>query len=235
MKAGRGLWRSVFSSMTSHPDFQLLTPPARLTLLILRVGGQSTIAGIGRVYTEPLTAETGLTPRRIRAALAELSEKPTLEAPWIVRDGNLVWVRNALRFDPNLTLANVNHKQAVQRAVSALPASSEVVQHFRAYYRLPAEQEDALGPSHQVGDGVSQGGIRSSSSTPNSTPSSTPSHGGSLSLVSSIEPEQPGNGSGTPQRRAAPGEYQQALRRIQEKHPRLTEAQAQDEALHADE
>jgi len=164
-----------------HPDFRVLTPHARLTLLVLRVAGQSNIAGIGWGYTEPLVAETGLAPRQIRAALLELEKKPTPEAPWIYRDGNLVWVRNALRFDPNLTLNNPNHVRAVQRSVAGLPRSSEIVQRFRDYYHLAEEREEAIGASHAAshegthhrGDGVSHGGIRSSRRTPSPNPNPT--------------------------------------------------------------
>ena len=31
-RIGRGLWRGVYSSIVDHPDFQALTPYARLTL-----------------------------------------------------------------------------------------------------------------------------------------------------------------------------------------------------------
>lgn len=240
VKAGRGIWRGIYSSMTSHPDYQVLSSHARLTLLTLRLGGQSTIAGIGRVYMEALVAETGLSRRQVNAALCELEQKPSPEAPWIVRDENLIWIRNALRFDPTLTLNNSNHVPPVQRAVAALPRSSQVVQRFRSYYRLPEEGEEVMGTSdgashegtHEGRDGASHGGIRSSSGTPtpilNRTP--IPSPGGSLSLVSN-QNQEPGKGSEAPLRRPAPGEYQETLERVRAQHKDWTELQVQDEAL----
>jgi hypothetical protein len=172
-RADRGIWRGVYSSMLSHPDYTVLSPHARLTLLTLRIGGQSTPAGIGRVYMDALVTETGLSRRRVEEALVELEERPSREAPWILRDGNLIWIRNALRFDPTLTLRNRNHVPTVQRALAALPRSSPVVERFRRYYVLPELREATPVASAMASDGLSP------FHPPSHPPSHAPSHGGS--------------------------------------------------------
>jgi hypothetical protein len=205
-RAGRGIWRGVYSSMTSHPDYQVLSPHARLVLLTLRLGGQSTIAGLGRVYMEPLLAETGLSLRHVKAALLELEQTPSPERPWIVRDGPLVWIRNALKFDPTVTVNNPNHLSSVERAVAALPRSSPAVQRFRDYYRLPDQGEETPvasdGVSHEgthAGtDGVSHdaSGLGSRNRTPNRnrTPKRIPSADESLSVGSNPGLQRRNNG-----------------------------------------
>jgi hypothetical protein len=201
-RADRGIWRGVYSSMLSHPDYQVLSPYARLTLLTLRVGGQSTSAGIGRVYMDALVAETGLSRRRVQEALVELEQQPSRETPWILRDGKLVWIRNGLRFDPTLTLSNSNHVPTVQRAVAALPRSSPVVQQFRRYYGLPELGEETPAPSHGVShpvshggrDGVSHGGSGIGSRNRKRTPKRIPSAGESLSVGSNPELQRRNNG-----------------------------------------
>lgn len=66
-KIGRGIWRGVYSAIVDHPDFQSLTPNARLTLLVCRVGSLNTAASIFRYYLEPLQEQTGLTREELVA------------------------------------------------------------------------------------------------------------------------------------------------------------------------
>jgi len=245
-RPGRGLWRGIYVSMTSHPDYVGLSPHARLTILTLRLGGQSTLPGIGRVYMDALLAETGLTRRQLKAALDELERKPSAKTPWIVRDGALLWVRNALRFDPNLTFANPNHVLGVLRAVAALPRSSVVVQRFLEYYGLPepdqtseeATHHPSHPPSHEGRDGASHGGSGAvevavevlRESKRNSTP--TPRHGGLLSaLKGTTEPPSHDDSSRASVPLLQRGAYLEAVRRIEAKHPEWTTDQIGTEAL----
>lgn len=169
-RAGRGLWRAVYASLVDHEDFRALSPNARLVLFVLRLGPSTTIASIFTYYPAVVQAQTGLSPRALEAALKELEQRPSPERPWIVRDRNVLWIRNGLRFDPNLSVSNDNHIVAIRRTVAALPQRSVVVQQFLAYYLMLGPLEDGMGVSHGGRAGVSHGGSRSSSSTPNRTP-----------------------------------------------------------------
>ena len=180
-RAGRGLWRAVYASLVDHEDFRALSPNARLVLFVLRLGPSTTIASIFTYYPAVLQAQTGLSPRALEAALKELERTPSPERPWIVRDASVLWIRNGLRFDPNLSVSNDNHIVAIRRTVAALPQRSAVVQQFLTYYPVVGPMEDGMGASHGGRAGASHGGSRSSSSssTPNRTPeqnSETPPH-----------------------------------------------------------
>lgn len=230
-RAGRGLWRAVYASLVDHEDFRALSPNARLVLFVLRLGPSTTIASIFIYYREVLQAQTGLASRALEEALKELERTPSAERPWIVRDASVIWIRNGLRFDPNLSVGNDNHIVAVRRTVAALPQRSAVVQQFLAYYPLVGPMDDAMGASYRVREGASHGGSRSSSSTPNRTPeqNSEPAGDGSpapprfLSLLGKSQI----NGHPTC------GDYQDSLERLRRKHPELAEAEAQEQALRA--
>ena len=129
--ASRGVYRSIYSALPDDPDFQKLTSDARLTLLVARVCGQAGPAAIFRYYPELLQAQTGLSAKRLEAALCTLEQ-----AQWISREGVVLWIRNGLRHDPTTTLANVNHRKAVMNWLSGLPKVALIVT-FCDYYSLP--------------------------------------------------------------------------------------------------
>ena len=131
----RGVYRGIFSSLIDDPDYQRLTPPARLVLLTLRLCSQAGAAAIFRVYVVLVAEQTGIEVSEVEKALGELASSPSPERPWIFRDGPVVWVRNALRYDPNLRLADEKHKKSVERAVAALPRLP-IVAKFCRYYEI---------------------------------------------------------------------------------------------------
>src|SRR5262249_8625323 len=105
---GRGVWRAGYASIVDHRDFPVLSPPARLTLLGARLGSSNAIASIFRWHASVLQEQTGLDAAALEAALIELETKPP-RRPWIIRDERVLWIRNGLRFDPSVVLANPNH------------------------------------------------------------------------------------------------------------------------------
>jgi hypothetical protein len=138
--------------MVDHPDFQVLTPEARLTLLVCRVGTQNTAASIFRYYREALMAQTGLTAERLESALCELESKPSPSKPWITRDDRILWVRNGLKHDPSMSLHHENHRKSIVRAVAGLPKTS-TVRKFRRYYKLRIAMGDgsAIATPYPIG------------------------------------------------------------------------------------
>jgi hypothetical protein len=137
----RGVYRGVFSSLIDDPDYQRLTPSARLVLLTLRLCSQAGAAAIFRVYVVVLAEQTGLEVVDVEKALGELACSPSPEKPWIYQDGPVVWVRNALRYDPNLRLADEKHRKGVERAVAALPRLG-IVARFCRYYDIASPFDD---------------------------------------------------------------------------------------------
>lgn len=128
--APRGVYRSVYSVLFDDPDYQALKVPARLLLLTLRQCSDAGPAAIFRYYPEKLSAQTGLALKAIGQALEELQA-----GQWIAYRYPVVWVRNALRYDPTLSLSNSNHLEHVRRWLLGLPKSPVVVS-FCDYYKI---------------------------------------------------------------------------------------------------
>jgi hypothetical protein len=138
----RGVYRGIFSAMLDDPDYQRLTPDARLVLLTLRLCAQAGAAAIFRFYTPVLAEQTGLVSDDVEKALVELASSPSTEEPWVFREGPVAWVRNGLRYDPNLRLADPKHRKSVERAVQDLPRLA-IVARFCEYYELASPFDDS--------------------------------------------------------------------------------------------
>ncbi len=150
----RGVYRGIFSSLIDDPDYQALTPNARLVLLTLRLCTQAGAAAIFRAYTAMLSEQTGLTVLDLESALAELATSPSPGKPWILREGPVIWVRNGLRYDPNIRLADEKHLKGVTRALAALPRLG-IVARFCRYYKIASPLDDVAETSGGLGEDVS--------------------------------------------------------------------------------
>lgn len=126
----RGIYRGIYSSLFDDPDYQRLSPPAKLVLLTARQCSQAGPAAIFRYYPTTLAQQTGYALKVVRSALEELAH-----ANWIRYDDAVLWVRNGLRHDPAMRLADPKHHLAVARAIEALP-HREVVLTFCDYYGI---------------------------------------------------------------------------------------------------
>jgi hypothetical protein len=138
----RGVYRGIYSCLIEDPDYQRLSADARLVLLTLRLSAQAGAAAIFKVYGAVLAIQTGLEDGALEHALDELATSPSAERPWIYREAGIVWVRNALRYDPNIRLADPKHAKSVERAVAALPKLG-IVARFCDYYKIASPFEDA--------------------------------------------------------------------------------------------
>lgn len=159
----RGPYRGVYCALLDDPDFQRLTPDARLAFFTCRLCPQAGPAAIFRYYPELLALQSGLPPERLELALLELERER-----WISREGVVLWVRNGLRQDPNMHLSDAKHRKAVLRAVAALPRHDIVVM-FCDYYQLT---RPFVGPPKALPraiEGVSQPGAPSTSSSTRGT------------------------------------------------------------------
>jgi hypothetical protein len=67
---------------------------------------------------------------QVKAALEELEA-----GGWLIYDEAVLWVRNGLRFDPSMTLANEKHRKAISSGLDRLP-KSPVVLKFCDYYKI---------------------------------------------------------------------------------------------------
>lgn len=150
----RGVYRGLYSALPDDPDFQRLSPQARLVLYTLRVCKQAGPGVIFRYYPELLMAQTGLRYQAVETALQELER-----GVWIMREGVVVWVRNGLRYDPYMNLGNEKQRKGVLRSIEELPRLP-IVLKFCDYYGLqhpfsltPRETTETVKPfdTHSIG------------------------------------------------------------------------------------
>jgi hypothetical protein len=85
----------------------------------------------------------------------EVTEKALVELAadfWVIRQGPIVWLRNALRHDPSMRLSDAKHRKTIERWVLGLPKLS-IVLTFCDYYQITRPFEDPSkrprGPSPQ--------------------------------------------------------------------------------------
>lgn len=126
----RGTYRGLFSAIFDDPDYQALTPDARLVLLTVRLCLQAGPGAIFRYYPAVIASQTGLALEDVDKALRELAQ-----ADWVVRDDTILWVRNGLRYDPSVRLGDPKHRKAVEKALAALPKRA-IVLMFCDHYEI---------------------------------------------------------------------------------------------------
>jgi hypothetical protein len=81
-------------------------------------------------YVEAIEKQTGLTREAIKKALDTLCH-----TGWIAIQGGKVWVRNGLKWDPNISLNNEKQAKAIKKILLGLP-KSQLVKDFCAYYKI---------------------------------------------------------------------------------------------------
>jgi len=128
MAGQRGLYRSVHCSLVDDPEYQELSPGARHTLLTLRMCRDCTTAGIFRYYLTVLLEQTGYSPDEQEKHLAGLEA-----GGWILRDKTVLWVKNALKYEPSISLKNEKHIEGVRNHLRALPRTA-ILTDFLNYY-----------------------------------------------------------------------------------------------------
>jgi hypothetical protein len=132
----RGVYRGGYSALVDDLDFQRLSATARHALLTMRWSKEIGIACVWLLERDRLSVRMGVPRLEVDTALLELGASPTKPRPWMYFDGDLCWLRNGLRYDPTVNLANPKHKEGVMRQISALPRSPLIVRFCR-YYDLP--------------------------------------------------------------------------------------------------
>lgn len=122
----RGEYRPIYVVLVHDADYHALTPAAKLVFLHCKLNLGS--AGIGVLYAAALAEQTGLPESDIAVAMQQLEA-----GDWVRVDRNIVWVRNGLRFEPSLSVANPNHREWLRKHVAGLPRLP-ILDAFRAHY-----------------------------------------------------------------------------------------------------
>lgn len=157
----RGEYRIFFASLADDPDFHALSGDAAKLLILLKLSLPAT--GLGVIYPSKLADQVNCDKAHLERLLAELATpKPGSDHGWIVRDRNVVWLVNALRFETNLTHTNVKkHVPYVRKLVATIDAKLPIVAAFKAYYHdwFDSPSNGNGKPIDRLSDGGSGKGI----------------------------------------------------------------------------
>ena len=143
----RGAYRPIYRVIVDTPEFQDLSPEAKLLWYTLKM--KLGAAGIGVVYDDEIRDCTGL--EEIDGPRKEL-----LEGDWLITQRRVHWLRNGLRYEPSMSMKNEKHRTNIESVLSGLPRL-QIVLDFAEYYGVSAPYKSAPseGLSHRVSEGHS--------------------------------------------------------------------------------
>ena len=153
MGKDRGEYRAIHTVLVDSPEFIDLSPAAQLVFfqLKLRLGasGIDVIPAVEHVLAEATGYPTDAIGDAIGDAIAN---------GFLVRERNVLWIRNGLKFEPFRSLENDNHVTSILRHIESLP-KLQIVKDFADYYGLELEWHT---PSHtpSQSDGIPKHGER---------------------------------------------------------------------------
>ena len=187
----RGDYRAIHTVLLESPEFVDMSAHAQLIWFHLKLRLGATGIDVIPAAEAVLSEATNLPPEDVRNALFELQgESPSEGIPnpipegipnpprmgWLMRERNVFWLRNALKFEPSRTLTNDNHRKNVMKHLCGLP-KLKVVNDFADYYELVRPFPDlSPPPSPQVSPPPSPQ-VSPPPSPPKGIPDPLPDHG----------------------------------------------------------
>lgn len=126
----RGEYRAIHAAIITEPEFLSLSVPAKCLWFVLKL--KLGMSGINHLpaHQHQLRQLSGMTLQMIAKA------KNELRPHWLLWEGDILWLRNGLRWEPKISLDNDNHRKGVLNHLSGLPAQP-IVKAFCDYYELP--------------------------------------------------------------------------------------------------
>jgi hypothetical protein len=113
----RGKHQSIHTALIDDPQFQKLTPEAKLCFYTLKLMLGAAGIDVVRAHQLAIAEVTGLGIEAVRTALRDLDN-----AGFLMIEENVLWLRNGLRFNPALNLDNSNHRKSIKTHLEGLPA-----------------------------------------------------------------------------------------------------------------
>lgn len=144
-------YRPFGTALGDDEDFHALSGLAAKLLVILRL--DLSAAGIGKVYLSKLREQLGAEGLNggLERALEELEHRRRGQPyGWIIREGTVVWIVDALESEPNMSPESGKHRIFVGKHVAKLDPDSAIVQRFWDHYNMwrPDPRRDVpSGPS----------------------------------------------------------------------------------------
>lgn len=156
--AERGDYRGIYTVLGEDPDFQALGPDAQLVWFHLKLklgaSGIDVLHAAEAVLAERMGMASGwhedgmaMACGRVADALSRLQS-----GGWLIRDGSVLWLRNALKYEPSRMLSVPNHRKSILAHIAGLPKRS-IVNDFARFYELPIPFPE-LTPSATHEDGI---------------------------------------------------------------------------------
>ena len=143
-----GEYRPILKSIHGDKRFNSLCSEGRHLFYALKVElGASGIEFIP-AYREHFREITDLTRPRIDKGFTDLQEKGFLE---IEEEGRILWLRDGLKEDPNMSTGNANQRISILKHLRDLP-EFPIIREFAKYYSLP----DPFGYLDELGDEIPQ-------------------------------------------------------------------------------
>jgi hypothetical protein len=127
----RGPYTSVYAALIDSPEYDALSRNAASVFWALKCCPENGITGIMRAFPDQIARRAKVKPSLVRGALRELEE-----GDWIRTEGEWVWIRNHLRFDPGYEPTNPKHVAGLVRKMEGLPRIGLVCQFTRYYKEL---------------------------------------------------------------------------------------------------
>jgi hypothetical protein len=168
IRHARGEWRPFFENWPDGPDFQRLSPEARLVLYTfkLKLGRTGLRAIAGRHAA--LGEWTGLDPQLVRAAEQELEREG-----WMQFDGPIAWLVRGLQFEPTVSPNDSKHRKSVQAHLLTQPRRP-ILGRFMAHYPSWFPDRDLEAPLKALRSPLEAPSEGLPSPTPTPTPSPNP-------------------------------------------------------------
>ncbi len=156
MSSERGDYRSIYCSFWDDEDVHALSHLEYRILTTLR--GTLPPAGIGVVYRAQLAQRCSVTVSEVDAALALLaSPRPNRSVGWVQCEGAVVWIVDALRYEPSLSPKNSKHRANIRDRQLAPFGTKPIAEAFRRHYREWFQEW----VSHDSGMGIPESGFPS--------------------------------------------------------------------------
>lgn len=147
----RGDYRSFYVSMLDDPDFRDMPGDDFKIFFALRLTLGA--AGIGVLRRLVLCDQLKISTAKLEKRLASLEKpKPESGLGWIVWDrrNDIVWIVNALKYEPSLSSKNERQRKHINGLVKPLSPHSNAVKEFWKTYpdwRIGAETEPTAPPT----------------------------------------------------------------------------------------
>lgn len=132
----RGDYRATYSVIVDSDEYKALSKDAKVLFWALK--HSLGLSGIDVVFDDQLRDRSGLTQHELDVARQEL-----IDDRWLEVEGRVHWLRNGLRFEPNVSVSHAKQRAGIERHLKGLPKAS-VVNRMATYYGITAPFPDRV-------------------------------------------------------------------------------------------